>query len=1222
MDRTGVGFMLLYWSLATFFIISVAGGLDWIQKRKVGTYKASVWTAALILCWIVPVSPFVFAPFYQLHSDPAPISLSPQMAGMPDSGHRQSPDISPAGQTNDVPDQERDAAFRSQDVLQFSASEEISGAAGHLDENLSTVLILLWSAGVLYLLLRILRQEIGFSRELRQAQEIEDEEILSLVNRIRRTVFISRIQVKRIDLPISPFVKGIRTPTLYLPDSILRKNNLNLIQSILFHEFSHLRRYDLYTHFLMNSLRVVLWFCPHIWFLRKQLHDTQDKACDEYAAALMGDQDQYADDLLTLAREMSTPRQPVPQMASVQSFFGSSLKERVNSLFHFSVEHFCRVELVDKGILFFLSILLLSITGISGHFVPPYQPVIHQYYAKKIINDLIIRRETLIQDYLPENSEVIPSVKENHFLRDSSVFAHSMQKALSVAAADLNQDSYPDVIVGTDVGASNLVLINDGGKGFREIISFGSRREKVLKILPLDIDRDGVPEFTILNPHGENQIYQYRDGTVESVASYGAEMEWEDDVFTLDINRDSYPDILSIDHYFNITAYINDQLGGLQAAESVPEERLPDLLPVAMDITVQPATYQKLYAFTGFSKREVSEPNYGKYNFMLHGKDRILLIMDDIDNDQDYDLLIKYGHIIFVFKNFGGNSLVFDYSIEVRNFAEQWVSGDIDLDNDVDLILVDHMLRCTILLNDGFGFYHEQTFFSEGGDIYMDLCLADMDQDGDPDILLAGTMQGLAYVENRIPYQVQSVEYDFSSSDDPGFVQLSMTQNTAEGEFVVTGNQSGTKKGQFSADGRTYTFIPESPFFPGEKVSVSTGRELRSRQGEQIHRPAVFNFQVPVARSNGNFSLQQSFGELMKEVSCVETGDLNGDGYLDIITASSTHELYIYFNQGDGTFHKSDQFGTVDDRIWEIKLLDFDLDGDLDLITAQGDEVGNRVYENTGKGRFRLFRSFPQWLGSSTRADTGDLNGDGWQDIAFFHGWYYSSGGEEIHAEKGTHINIYSTMNGSFFEHKQLFALKGLLKFVFADWDRDFDLDTVFIQYSNSLYVSINEGNGNPNSRAAQISAERNGVDIKDLAVVDLDNDQDLDIVYIADEDISLKSNENIYLLVCLRNKYGKFEKEVIHGYNCDNYSYDTFRFTVADMNGDGLMDIFASHSRLEAEVVLLMQNPDQTFSRVSLYHDSNPVIPKVATGDMDNDGDLDIVLVSPKRQAMIFHNQ
>ena len=211
-------------------------------------------------------------------------------------------------------------------------------------------------------------------------------------------------------------------------------------------------------------------------------------------------------------------------------------------------------------------------------------------------------------------------------------------------------------------------------------------------------------------------------------------------------------------------------------------------------------------------------------------------------------------------------------------------------------------------------------------------------------------------------------------------------------------------------------------------------------------------------------------------------------------------------------------------------------------------------------------------------------------------------------------------MNGSFFEHKQLFALKGLLKFVFADWDRDFDLDTVFIQYSNSLYVSINEGNGNPNSRAAQISAERNGVDIKDLAVVDLDNDQDLDIVYIADEDISLKSNENIYLLVCLRNKYGKFEKEVIHGYNCDNYSYDTFRFTVADMNGDGLMDIFASHSRLEAEVVLLMQNRIRPFQSISITIPIRDT--EVATGDMDNDGDLDIVLVSPKRQAMIFHNQ
>lgn len=166
-------------------------------------------------------------------------------------------------------------------------------------------------------------------------------------------------------------------------------------------------------------------------------------------------------------------------------------------------------------------------------------------------------------------------------------------------------------------------------------------------------------------------------------------------------------------------------------------------------------------------------------------------------------------------------------------------------------------------------------------------------------------------------------------------------------------------------------------------------------------------------------------------------GDVNQDGWLDIYV---TRELYdddpelrknkLYINNGDLTFTESaEAYGIADsERTRNAAFLDHDKDGDLDLFLCNqppnpGDyspffntellleEYSIRLYENMG-GRFQdvteqagLKRTgFPNSLTAS------DLNGDGWTDLYiandfWVEDWLFLNNGDGTFTEK-IHDNV------------------------------------------------------------------------------------------------------------------------------------------------------------------------------------------------------------------------
>ena len=171
-------------------------------------------------------------------------------------------------------------------------------------------------------------------------------------------------------------------------------------------------------------------------------------------------------------------------------------------------------------------------------------------------------------------------------------------------------------------------------------------------------------------------------------------------------------------------------------------------------------------------------------------------------------------------------------------------------------------------------------------------------------------------------------------------------------------------------------------------------------------------------KEGGWINAPERIPESDKTTQDIEIGDINGDGFLDIICGNE-NDNEIWINDGSGYFKdETQQRINIISGAWEtreVDLADLDGDGDLDMVLAnvnfrQDKDHQNRLFINDGDGIFKdvTVKLLPQEKMHSVDIDVADLDGDGLVELIVSNGFgnsitIYSK------AESDTYKNVTST---------------------------------------------------------------------------------------------------------------------------------------------------------------------------------------------------------------------
>jgi hypothetical protein len=314
----------------------------------------------------------------------------------------------------------------------------------------------------------------------------------------------------------------------------------------------------------------------------------------------------------------------------------------------------------------------------------------------------------------------------------------------------------------------------------------------------------------------------------------------------------------------------------------------------------------------------------------------------------------------------------------------------------------------------------------------------------------------------------------------------------------------------------------------------------------------------------------------------VATGDLNGDGYPDIVIGNRVDDtVTVYTGLGDGSFALPQTYA-IGARVWKITVADATGSGRLDILSANKGANTVSLLLNYGDGTFAPQIVIP----TGTRpgaATVADLNGDGIPDLVVDNyaadtvGVYLGEGDGEFAPPVS-----YSSANGS--------AFAGPAPVTIADLTGDGIPDIITPNYVGAN-VAIRLGLGNGTFGPLMTFPAQYGAYQVSAADLDGDGKEDLVVTNAVANSVS----------VLLGNGNGTFQPQTIYPVGFDPYS-----MTIAELSGDGDWDIVTAN-RGDNTVSVLLGNGNGTFQPEQVYP-SGSAPRGVAVADFDGAGNVDIV--------------
>ncbi len=573
--------------------------------------------------------------------------------------------------------------------------------------------------------------------------------------------------------------------------------------------------------------------------------------------------------------------------------------------------------------------------------------------------------------------------------------------ALSVAVADVNGDGKPDLLVANNCSKTCVtgtvgVLLGTGGGTFQPVVSYDFGGIGATSVAAADVNHDGIPDVLVANQgviNGEGSVAVLLgngDGTLQTATAYPSGAYGSNSVAVGDINGDGNPDLVVANQCEADGDYQNTSCANGTAA----------VLLGNGDGTFQPAL---TYASGGYAALSVAIADVngdGKLDLVLtnasaaytNSSNGLIAVLLG-SGDGTFQAAVAYAP--------GG------YLADAIATADVDGDGNLDLVTANECASASNCANggVGVLLGNGNGTFRAAATYTSGGYNATSVAVADLNHDGKPDVIVAndcvtgnncangtlgvlmgngdGTFQP-AVSPGSGGYSAQSVAVaDVNGDGKPDLVvaNLCVTNSSCANGLVsvLLGNGDGTFQPAVSyGSGGQFAFSVAIADVNGDgKLDLLVANKYVSSSNESSGAVGVL-----LGNGDGTFQTPVTYGSGGKAPSSMAVGDVNGDGKPDIVfanqctsTSCTAGTVSVLLGNGDGSFQAGLNTNTPQMLDGALALADFNSDGKLDAASGSGDFLllGN------GDGTFQD----PFLLGAGGAAIVvGDFNRDGTPDLA------------------------------------------------------------------------------------------------------------------------------------------------------------------------------------------------------------------------------------------------
>jgi FG-GAP-like repeat len=497
----------------------------------------------------------------------------------------------------------------------------------------------------------------------------------------------------------------------------------------------------------------------------------------------------------------------------------------------------------------------------------------------------------------------------------------------------------------------------------------------------------------------------------------------------------------------------------------------------------------------------------------------------------------------------------------------------------------------------------------------------DFNEDGHMDVAVSNGGDNTVYVflgKGDGTFQVPEILYTRGQSPDwiaavklrsNGHLDLAVTDGDSNSLEIFTGNGDGTfGPGAQLALSQTPTFVLAGDINKDGNADLVIGLTIDT--GAQQPQ-----FQVVLGDGSGGFSgsvfppaiLGSPDGPV--PTGWIASGDVNKDGYLDLVTTVTGGAAITYLNRAGTGFSVGTPFGP-NDVAMVVELGDMDEDGCPDAV-----ELGSYGYVTIAKGS--CDGNFTQ---GTFIAEAGDLepavkvvdvNGDAHLDVVGSAA-YYNVGGVGYGAVGGYLVSVLKGDGKGNLAQAQIYR-GGMNAFslVVADFTGDQKPEILTADaFENRLSLFLNDGNGNYGDPQGEAIGYLKGVinapnPTSKPEVVDLNGDGKPDILLVEDGTDSTQPSQ---LTVMLNDGTGKFLPPIRSPITVGS-TIPYPKFATGAFRSAGKLDlIYLTMYQAPFLVAFFPGNGDGTFG-VPTTVATLPNPAEVVVGDFNGDGKLDFAV-------------